>query len=205
MSRPTSTVRKIRDIPICPFLVDMPSTPNFLTLWPPSRVGHRMHPFRLAPVLCGLVLSSVLASCRAEERGPTTAESQAIVNEEAPALSGTDLEAGGEWESCMAYPVWRYGGWAIFSAPHDDWRNQLQRIRTAFVQAGYADTALGEQSVGVKRGTFEFTIGPWLAARREPQRWKATFRSGPCTRYTARERAYIEANQYRRYPIEVSD
>lgn len=170
-----------------------------------------MHPFRLTSVLRSLVLASALVSCSGQARGPTTAESQAIVNEEAPkaiavamaAMSGTDLEAGGAWESCMAYPVWRYGGWAIFSAPHDDWKGQLQRIRTAFIQAGYADAVLGEQTVGVRRGTFQFSIGPWLAKRGKPQRWKATFRSGPCTRYTARERAYIEANQYRRYSLEM--
>lgn len=160
-------------------------------------------------LLAALLLAP--SGCAGGNASPSATESEALVLREAPnavaiaagAIAGAQAQGAAQWASCMAQPVWRYDGWARFVAPPGDRKMQLEAIRAALVQAGYADISQVQDKVTVQRDRFVFTIGLTLPMRDSQPQWKASFHATPCSRFDGRDGARIEARQHVSTPLSL--
>ena len=161
---------------------------------------------RRALVLTALALT--LAACGGAggttgadpEDGPTAEETRrAVVATAEDALplaarsvSGTAIQAESAWEECMQNLSWRYAGGAVITAPEGTVDQQLEAIRTALVDAGYADVTANDGHVSVERDGVSVDIRQ-PAAGRDPRTWTASFFS-ECAPYSEEDVAAIEAD-----------
>lgn len=164
------------------------------------------------PIALALCLAWCLTGCSGAPETLNVRDSEALLMREAPAaiaiarraIAGRPAEGEARWAACGNAPIWRYSGWAWFTAPEGDLQAQLQAIRAALLAAGYTGTPQAEGYVAVERGHFQMTITHRMAMAKAPAQWRVSLQTTPCSRFTRSERDHIEANMHTSTPLPLS-
>ena len=154
---------------------------------------------RLSLTVLAVMGVAVLASaCAAGGSGDVPArdrERQAVdlVTEALPAvgdaLAADTVEAEGGWRSCPGGVGHVYSGGGTVVAPPGAVPDQVEAVRAALADAGFADVSADDAFVGVTRDEVELSLQPSPA--RGQGAWSVSF-SGPCKRYSGDDQDYVE-------------
>jgi hypothetical protein len=105
------------------------------------------------------------------------------------ALGATKLAVDGGWSSCPSGVGHVYSGGGTLVAPEGDLAGQLDAVRTALTDAGFAEGNRGDDHVSVSRDEVDLTFQP--SAARGRGAWKVSY-SGPCKRYGGDDEDYVQ-------------
>jgi hypothetical protein len=153
-----------------------------------------------------LVLATVMSACSsgggsAKEGGgsvdavetATTERAQEAIPLVSEALGATAVKAQGQWQSCMAIS-WRYEAFATITAAEGEATQQLDRVRSALVDAGYDDATQVDNHVTVERGDTTVDVQPSPA--RGPGAWTVSVQSS-CADYDGDDLERVENDEGR--------
>ena len=105
------------------------------------------------------------------------------------ALGADTVEAEGSWGSCPGGVGHVYSGGGTVVAPQGAIPDQVEAVRAALTDAGFADVTADDDFVGVTRDEVELSLQPSPA--RGQGAWSVSF-SGPCKRYSGDDQDYVE-------------
>lgn len=159
------------------------------------------HSLSVLPV----VLTALLAASGCARSGPPAGEVEAMINERASraipvvskALAATVVEASGGWQSCPTMSVggeWRYEVFTSITASEDKVPAQLEKIRSAMVEAGYADAKLsGDYVVATLGSGVSFNVRRAFA--RGEDKWTMSVKSA-CTGYDGADKKRVDKQEW---------
>jgi hypothetical protein len=154
---------------------------------------------RLQVLLLGLALA--LSACATDGGGSRSAAAtekaaddtaRDVMAAAAQAVDGSELEAQARWRVCSGGIGHQYQGGGRFLVPGDDTAQQLEAIRAALADAGFAEVSEVNGQVGVERDSVTVVVQPPIA----PREWRVSFRS-ECDTYSGDDKARVESQDLR--------
>lgn len=150
----------------------------------------RLHVMVSAVAAIGLV--ALLSACTGPGSGESPAgetdasaeqteqSALATVREAVPlavaAIGGDRVRAEAAWTACMPELSWKYDGAGVFKAPEGEVEAQLEAIRSALLDAGFADVTKVDDQVAVERDGLTLAFSPHLATG-DPEAWQLSFQT----------------------------
>ena len=136
---------------------------------------------RAVPAVVAVALTAVLGACGDSGGLKVDEVEEAVIGratEAVPltsrALGARKVEATSQWQSCMAIS-WRYEAFAEMTAPAGDPTEQLDSVRSALLDAGYADATQADGHVTAARD--DVSVDVQRSPARGERTWTVTVRS----------------------------